>query len=375
MNGCKANILFVHNIMAPYRLPIFRELSKTFDLKLLFLRITHSYRRWYVTQEELGFPSVVSSGMDLFGARIPFDLWHELMSNKYDVLIVAETSVEMMPSCLIAVFYKLARGARLILMSERFENETSRRQESPVKRAARSIFDVYLRFVYHHCDAFVACSSKAAEYLSRTAGIQDEKIFRSVQAVFDFPRAPSGRMKRRDESPVTILTMAYLEARKNIGALISAFKNLNAANARLVIAGDGEEKHKLEALASGSDTIVFAGYVDGAAKQGLYETADIFVLPSLFETWGLVVNEAMHYGLPVIITDSMGSTDLIDGNGFIVTAGDHDALLRALQQLIESRQMREKMGERSREIIRSANLDAVTKPFADAVSRVMGQNR
>ena len=182
-------------------------------------------------------------------------------------------------------------------------------------------------------------------------------------------------MKRRDESPVTILTMANLEARKNIGALISAFKNLNAANARLVIAGDGEEKQKLEALASGSDTIVFAGYVDGAAKQDLYETADIFVLPSLFETWGLVVNEAMHYGLPVIITDSMGSTDLIDGNGFIVTAGDHDALLRALQQLIESRQMREKMGERSREIIRSANLDAVTKPFADAVSRVMGQNR
>jgi glycosyltransferase involved in cell wall biosynthesis len=166
------------------------------------------------------------------------------------------------------------------------------------------------------------------------------------------------------------LTVAYLEDRKGIDNLITAFIALNKVNTQLIIAGDGEARGKLQAMASGNENIVFTGHIDGAVKQDLYEAADIFVLPSHFETWGLVVNEAMHYGMPVIITDTMGATDLIHGNGIIIPAGDSEALLRALQQLVESREARYKMGKRSREIIRSVDLNASTAPFIEAIDYV-----
>ncbi len=50
------------------------------------------------------------------------------------------------------------------------------------------------------------------------------------------------------------------------------------------------------------------------------------MLPTLHDPWGLVINEAMYYGLPVVTTDAAGASDLIDGNGFVVTAGDKEML-------------------------------------------------
>jgi len=370
MDDARKKILFIHNIMAPYRLPIFRQLAKTYDLKLLFTRITHTYRRWQIKEDDLEFNYIVSRGVDLFGARIPFDLLYELAKNKYDLVIVGESSVEMIPSCLISLFFKLAKHTKIILMSERFETRNTGVQYSLMKRAARTVFDAYLRFLYTRCDAFVACSSKAADYLVRYAGIEENKIFESLQAIFDVPQSPFKEVKPQGREGITILTVAYLEDRKGIDKLILAFRTTNNADARLIIAGDGEVRQKLEAIAFGYDNIVFMGYVDGAEKRNLYEAADIFVLPSLFETWGLVVNEAMHYGLPVIITDAMGSTDLIDGNGIIVPAGDTDALAQALRRLIQEEDLRKKMGKRSREIIRRVDLNVVTAPFMRAIGSI-----
>lgn len=373
MSHGKKKILFVHNIMAPYRLPIFSRLSKKYDLKLLFLRMTHNHRRWQVKQAGLEFNYIVSRGLDIFGARIPFDLLYELAGNKYDLIIVGEGRVETIPSCLISVFFKCLRRSKMILMTEYFERNSWLELDPPIKRLKRAMYRLYLRFLYAQCDAFVACSSKAAGHLKRM-GVRNGKIMESLQAVFDAQPLPGREVKgKRDDGVITILTVAYLSDIKGIDLLISAFKLLNSLNTRLIIAGDGEIRPKLEAMAAGNDNIEFAGYVDGAEKRGLYEAADLFVLPSHLETWGLVVNEAMHYGLPVIITDAMGSTDLIDGNGIIVHAGDRNALLQALRELIVMREMRIRMGERSREIIRSVNLNAVTAPFVKAIGYVLGK--
>jgi glycosyltransferase involved in cell wall biosynthesis len=279
----------------------------------------------------------------------------------------------MIPSCLISLFFKFVKRNKIILMSERFEKRDALVHDRLLKRVARAFFNVYLRFVYRRCDALIAYSSKAADYL-RHVGVKDEKIFKSVQAVFDIQKSPHKEVQQTNKDIITILSIAYLEDRKGIDNLIIAFKTLSNANTKLVIAGDGEIRQKLEAMASGNENIVFAGYVDGVEKRDLYEAADIFVLPSHFETWGLVVNEAMHYGLPVIITNAMGSTDLIDGNGIIIPAGDTDALVQALKKLVESCEIRNKMGERSQEIIRSVDLNAVTVPFMSAISYVLEQD-
>jgi glycosyltransferase involved in cell wall biosynthesis len=364
-------LLFIHNIMAPYRLPVFRELSKYFDLKMFFIHKTHNYRRWKISQEELGFNHTVSRGIDLGPARITFNLCSELAIEKYGLVIIGEGGVETIPSCLIAIFFKYVKGLKIVLMTERFELTRGLVRSGLVKKYARALFNLYLKFLYRHCDAFVACSSKAVDYL-RCKGIADRKIFRSAQAVFDINRSPASDSGRCGKDIITILTVAYLEDRKGIDHLIKAFKALDNAGTELIIAGDGKIRRQLESMAEGHNNIIFKGHVDGDEKRYLYETADIFVLPSRFETWGLVVNEAMHYGLPVIITEAMGSTDLIDGNGMVVPAGDSAALVNAMKILAESRETRSRMSRRSLEIIGSVDLNAVTEPFINAIGHASG---
>ncbi|OPY70262.1 MAG: Alpha-D-kanosaminyltransferase [Syntrophorhabdaceae bacterium PtaU1.Bin034] len=363
-------VLFVHNIMAPYRLPIFRRLSQYHDVKLFFLRKTHEYRKWQVRPDEAPPNYRVSRGPVLFGAVICLDLLWELLRTRYEVVIVGESSLETVPACLMALFFRILGRGRLVLVTERFQNPGSHVRKRFLNRFARAPLVIYLRFLYKGCDAFVACSSKAAAHLRRS-GVDEKKVFQSAQAVFDTQGPSRDETQRKDANLVTILTVAYLEDRKGIDLLIKAFKAMDDHKTRLIIAGDGEIRAKLEALASGTKGVTFVGYVEGAKKRDLFLNADLFVLPSRFETWGLVVNEAMHYSLPVIITDVMGSTDIVDGNGIIVPAGNVDLLAGALKKLTGSRDLRASMARRARDIIGSIDLDAVTKPLLRAIGRAV----
>jgi glycosyltransferase involved in cell wall biosynthesis len=97
--------------------------------------------------------------------------------------------------------------------------------------------------------------------------------------------------------------------------------------------------------------VVFAGFQDQTRLARAYAASDVFVLPSIaHETWGIVVNEAMNFSLPIVATDKVGSArDLVkDGdNGFIVPAGDVGALAGALGQLVGSPELRSRLGARS----------------------------
>lgn len=363
------NVLFIHNIMAPYRLPIFSELSKHHNLKMFFIQRSHGHRRWRVQSSDLEFNYVVSNGFNIGASYIPINLIYELAINKYDVVIIGESSVEMIPSCLLVVLFKYFRGSKIIVMSERFEWSNSFVKVHHTYNTSRLIFNKYLALLYNNSHAFVACSKKATEHLEGF-GIENKKIFTSAQAVFDIQPTYRTEFKKKNRKYIRILTVAYLEDRKGLDCLIKAFRTLNNKDTQLVIAGDGAIRSKLEEMARGYENIIFTGYVAGIAKRELYESADIFSLPSHYETWGLVVNEAMHHGLPVIITDAMGSTDIVDGNGIVIPAGNIDALVEALDYLIQNHDVRINMGNKSREIISSINLAAVTEPFMNAIRYV-----
>lgn len=369
-NASGVKVLFLHNIMAPYRLPVFRELSQRFDLKVFFVKVTDQSRRWEIPSEELTFNYSICRGPSMGKAKIPLNLCRELAKRKYEVVIAGETFTETIPSNLILMFYRYLTGSRLVLMTEYFELENWLQRDRPFKRFLRAAFRAYLKFLYRRCDAFVACSSKAAEHL-RGMGVAEDKIFPSPQAVFDTRLLSRTPEQRTERGKVIFLTVAYLSDRKGIDLLVEAFISLNDPAAKLIIAGDGEIRDKLHSMAAGHQNIAFAGHVDGAEKSALYQESDVFVLPSLLETWGLVVNEAMHYGLPVIVTDAMGSADLVDGNGMVVAAGDAGALAQALKKLASSSDLRKTMGQRSLEIISTVDLNAVTVPFIDAVNHAL----
>jgi glycosyltransferase involved in cell wall biosynthesis len=101
-----------------------------------------------------------------------------------------------------------------------------------------------------------------------------------------------------------------------------------------------------------------------------YVDADVFALLSRHETWGVVVNEAAASGLPLVVSDRVGAAhDLLrDGeNGYFVPADDVAAAADALRRLAADRDLRSRMGERSRELVRAWDYDASVEAFVEAV--------
>jgi glycosyltransferase involved in cell wall biosynthesis len=154
------------------------------------------------------------------------------------------------------------------------------------------------------------------------------------------------------ERPV-ILFASKLQPRKHADHLLEAFAALLcetsptsassafsfASKPCLVIVGDGEERQRLErqaAVLNLSDDVRFAGFRNQTELPAFFRLASVFVLPSRHEPWGLIVNEAMACGCPVIVSTDVGShADLVtDGmQGFVYPAGDIPALTAALHRV------------------------------------------
>jgi glycosyltransferase involved in cell wall biosynthesis len=154
--------------------------------------------------------------------------------------------------------------------------------------------------------------------------------------------------------PIILYASKFI-ARKYADLLLEAYQRLREPRPYLVYVGDGELRRGLEATISnqGLKDVRLAGFRNQRELPAFYAMADIFVLPSVNETWGLVINEAMNAGCAIITTDQVGSAvDLVrsNENGYVIKARDVSALTHALEQCLANERFRE-MGRRSLEII------------------------
>ena len=212
--------------------------------------------------------------------------------------------------------------------------------------------------------------TRNAEYWARYFG-SDVPAFLMPYAVdngFFAARAQSAASTREalrqelglEEGRPVILFASKLQERKHCDHLLEAYLQLDRSGpsaATLLIVGDGEMRPALEQRVreSGCDSVRFAGFRNQGELPRLFDLGTVFVLPSRHEPWGLITNEAMAAGLPVIVSDDVGcAPDLVqDGvNGFTYPVGDVDALRRALQAVLAPGSA-ERMGRQSRRIIAS----------------------
>jgi glycosyltransferase involved in cell wall biosynthesis len=159
------------------------------------------------------------------------------------------------------------------------------------------------------------------------------------------------------EDPVLLFCGKFI-AKKQPLRIIEAFARLRGRRrCRLLMVGEGMLRPAAEQLVAqrGIPDVVFAGFLNQSEIVRAYGAADAFVLfSSHFETWGLVVNEAMNFGLPVVVSDQVGcGEDLVhEGqNGYVVAHDDVDALASALESVFLSPEHAHRLGARSREII------------------------
>lgn len=153
-----------------------------------------------------------------------------------------------------------------------------------------------------------------------------------------------------DAKQIIILYSGKLIDKKRPLDLLKAFHQLNFANTTLFYMGDGPLKTEIEAYIAlhQLQNVVISGFINQSEIGSIYSMSDIFVMCSgIGETWGLSVNEAMNFSLPVIVSSTCGSSfDLVeDGvNGFIFSEGDIDSLSNKLEIMLGDALLRKKMG-------------------------------
>ncbi len=225
------------------------------------------------------------------------------------------------------------------------------------------------RLVYRHrfrqVAAFLAVGSLNRQ-LYLNYGVREEQIFSVPYAVdnrFFQDRAAEAKPNRSAlrsslgiaEDRTIVLFCGKLIAKKGAETLIRAINLCSAAALAkpvLLIVGDGELRPSLEDLAHtlAPDCVKFVGFKNQTELPAYYDLCDLFVIPSLFEPWGLVVNEVMNAGKPVVASDVVGSAaDLVQSgvNGAIFPAGDIDALASALSPFVSDAELRERAGMES----------------------------
>jgi glycosyltransferase involved in cell wall biosynthesis len=153
-----------------------------------------------------------------------------------------------------------------------------------------------------------------------------------------------------EDAPV-VLFCAKLQPWKRPQDILQAFAKANVPGTYLLFAGDGSLRRELEAEAEALnvlDRVRFLGFVNQSQLPAVYRCADLFVLPSEYEPFGLVVNEAMLCRCPVVVSDRIGARyDLIrEGEtGLVYSCGNVDALAAILQNVLPNRVRLRQMGE------------------------------
>jgi glycosyltransferase involved in cell wall biosynthesis len=181
-----------------------------------------------------------------------------------------------------------------------------------------------------------------------------------------------------------ILFASKLQTRKHADHLLEAYARLSATALKplpyLLIVGDGEERARLEARARelALDGVRFPGFRNQSELPAFFALADVFVLPSRHEPWGLIVNEAMASGCAVIVSDEVGAhADLVtDGvEGFVFPVGNIDALTTALARVLSSPEQTQRMREAAKARIASWDFEADVRGLRHALATVTGKLR
>lgn len=221
-------------------------------------------------------------------------------------------------------------------------------------------------------DALIAYSWRGAEEYARL-GYDQERIFVAINAVTPRPtHPPPERPPFEGLRQVTVLYVGRLQPRKQVDLLLKACAALpTTIQPQVWIVGDGPSRQELEALADSIYPVArFWGARYGRELDELFRAADLFVLPG---TGGLAVQQAMSFGLPVIVAQADGTqTDLVrPENGWLLPSNDLAALTGVLYKALYDPSRLREMGKASFQLVDAINLEAMVESFARAVDAAL----
>ena len=280
------------------------------------------------------------------------------------------------PSNWLALAGAALRRTRLLMRSElRIEPERPSRWFDPVRERI-------IRWWVRRADAllYIGRANRKA-YLHY--GAEEKQLFFTpycvdVETISQRAAQPHRREAMRARwrvggTDIVVLYVGKMTERKHPEALLKLLDDDRLARrVCLVFAGTGplEASVRSQIEARGSDRAVFLGFVNQKDLPDVYAAADIFVMPSEREPWGLVLNEAMAAGLPPVASDQVGGgADLLEHGrtGFVFPSRDWDAMARMVGELVENDDLRREVGEAAAKRAQAYSYDAAARGVTQAL--------
>ena len=385
-------ILFITNKYARYRKPIFHNLADNLKVRFLF---TDEKKI-----EQLGPSHGVLRKYGIKPFAFTFGLIPALIFGKYDLVMFppADSPGELFDNFVCFLATKTRKKPYLI-WSERWRWKEDK--ESIIRQFYLAFDEIVMGFIFRNANACIIDGIKNKEYLL-SMNISENRIFvvppasELVVSVDDQKRDFDDELSL--ENKKVILYVGRLLKRKGVNYLIEAIAKIKKDMSDvclLVIGGEGlygktrEESFTISELMRFSEELGlksnhdlhFLGDIEDEDLVKYLRTCNVFVLPGINyvigEPWGLVLNEAMQFGKPIISTDAVGAAyDLIeDGiNGFMVPEKNVEALYKALIKILSDPMLEEKMGVESKRIISRYRYEDMFDAFKKAFNYALKLN-
>lgn len=373
----KLRVALLTNIVPPYRVPVFKALgAQNIDLHILATALTEPNRNWEAPGNEL--PLTVQRSFvvrerqhhphhftEHAYVHIPLDTVSILRGLRPDVVISGEFGLRSIH----AGMYKLANRRVKLLLWATVSNETEK---------GRGFLRVALRrCLLAWADGVITNGESGRDYLEALGA---KRVF-IVHQCTDNDRFSAYPIARLGATARRFLFVGQLVARKGLQDFLEVLSARCVADEGLwyqvLVVGVGREAEKLKAIPlSERVTVEWRGDVAFRDLPSVYQEGGIFVLPTLADEWGMVVNEALASGLPVLgsAKSQAVSEIVVNGyNGWTYDSSSASGLKEALDQVDQcAADQLDDMRANARESIRTHTPEAMARGMADAVARVAG---
>lgn len=366
-------ILILTTVMAPYRVNLFNELAKYCKLAVCFEQQTDVSRNnnWYEKKIN-NFEFIALKKWDRSIKTVKFDVLNYLHKNKYDLAISYEYSTNT--AMLFMFICKLKNIPYLINCDGGLINS------DPIK-------DKVKRFFIKRATACLASGEHAKQYFVHYGAKEENIYYHNFSTLYE--KDISSNVINNEDKKIlkeklniigkkTVIAVGRFIPLKKFDILIKAWKNVSS-DCQLLIIGGGDEKSNYEILINDL-SLANVKLIDFISKEDLknyYRASDLFVLPTESDVWGLVINEAMACGLPVITTDKcVAGLELVkdNENGFIIPVNDEVSLAEKINVILNNNELSARMSYNNLKKIREYTIENIATKHIETIKKVQGVN-
>lgn len=362
-------VLFLTNIPSPYRVDFFQELGKLCDLTVLYEleKADDRAQSWKRNIKDKSYKEVYLQPVikQTSSAWCP-SVKKFLINKKFDIIVVGVYST---PTGMTAIHYMKKKHIPYWVSCDGGMISA----DGKIKYWIKSYF-------LSGADGYLSSAKICDEYLIHY-GAKKEKIYRypftSLYQKDILKELPTETEKQEIklvleiEEAFIFLAVGQFIHRKGYDLLIKAAQGLHKNTGIYIVGGNPTEEYLAIKKEMDLENIHFVGFQDKERLQQYYRAADVFVFPTREDIWGLVINEAMASGLPVITTDKcVAGVELVRGNGEIIPAESIKELQKAMRdyEKMEKSELQKK-AERSLEIIRGYSIEDMAKGYRNAFEK------